>query len=186
MPKPLNDMWPGQRFGKLVLIEKCRHPKRSERCWRVKCDCGNERIVFPNGLRKGATASCGCGHREMLDRRMAESNPALTSVRNLYQSSARKRGLIWLVEEHIFDAIVQYPCTYCGAPPSNKRTHRGRTFVYTGIDRQDNSLGYVPGNIYPCCKMCNQAKSNYSLEKFLEWAERVAERAGKFRATGVA
>jgi hypothetical protein len=183
MPKPLNDMSPGQRFGKLTLIEKCAHPnpKRREKCWRVKCDCGNERIVFPSGLRKGATASCGCGLRKMYIRRKSESNVALTRVRNVYKNSARIRGIEWFLEDELFEAIIAYPCSYCGARPSNKTNHRDRSITYTGIDRIDNSLGYIPGNVIPCCFQCNQAKSTFTLKQFADWSQRVAEKTSMMK-----
>jgi len=180
MPKSLNDMWPGKRFGKLVLLERCKHPspKRPELCWRVQCDCGNQSIVFPNALRRGTTASCGCGLREHYARQKAQSNTALTRVRNTYQCSAKKRGIYWGIDNEIFERIIQDPCTYCGALPSNK-THnrRGDAIVYSGIDRLDNSLGYIPGNVKPCCRQCNNAKATYSYERFVSWAERVAKKA---------
>jgi hypothetical protein len=35
------------------------------------------------------------------------------------------------------------------------------------LDRKDNHLGYLPGNVAPCCGRCNAAKgSRYSYE---EW-----------------
>lgn len=39
-----------------------------------------------------------------------------------------------------------------------------------GIDRVDNDKGYVPGNVSPCCWVCNIAKGTMSLD---EWAEMV-------------
>lgn len=56
----VNDLT-GQRFGKLVAIERAsiRSPNRSA-YWRCQCDCGNEKITSSTCLRKGKTRSCGC------------------------------------------------------------------------------------------------------------------------------
>jgi len=48
----------GQRFGKLVVIEKvCGYPSYS---WKCKCDCGNTKVVRRGNLTSGKSRSCGC------------------------------------------------------------------------------------------------------------------------------
>lgn len=53
----------GQRFGRLVALE--RLPKRSggRYLWRCRCDCGRELNVRADALRSGNTKSCGCSRR---------------------------------------------------------------------------------------------------------------------------
>lgn len=48
-------------------------------------------------------------------------------------------------------------------------------FLYNGIDRVDSKKGYVAGNVVTCCRNCNQAKSDKSIDEFEEWAIRLAE-----------
>lgn len=48
----------GQRFGRLVAIEKTRVDNKT--AWVCKCDCGNLKIVKTGNLRCNATKSCGC------------------------------------------------------------------------------------------------------------------------------
>lgn len=51
----------GQRFGKLTVIEFAEvRNKRS--FWKVKCDCGNEKIVRNDTLK--VIVSCGCVKKE--------------------------------------------------------------------------------------------------------------------------
>jgi len=49
----------GQRFQRLTVqsYEGNSH-------WLCKCDCGNEKTVWGDGLRKGKTVSCGCLRKE--------------------------------------------------------------------------------------------------------------------------
>ena len=57
----------GQRFGKLIVLEKIDYkdtPNRSEALWRCQCDCGNLTTVKGTNLREGRTKSCGCLQRE--------------------------------------------------------------------------------------------------------------------------
>lgn len=58
--KPRIDLT-GQRFGKLVAIEIAETSYKVT-LWRCKCDCGGNKIVSINKLRKviGGVKSCGC------------------------------------------------------------------------------------------------------------------------------
>lgn len=40
-------------------------------------------------------------------------------------------------------------------------------FTFNGIDRLDNSGGYVSGNIVSCCQRCNMAKGKMSAGDFI-------------------
>ena len=49
---------PGERYGKLVVIEEvATFYRRAVRC---SCDCGREKTVTLQALRAGSTKSCGC------------------------------------------------------------------------------------------------------------------------------
>jgi hypothetical protein len=50
----------GQRFGRLVVVERMRQNKRDRPAWRCLCDCGVETIIEGENLRYGHTKSCGC------------------------------------------------------------------------------------------------------------------------------
>lgn len=58
----------GQRFGRLIVIGPS--PKRfwEQCCWVCKCDCGVEGIYPSHNLRKSNTRSCGCYHKEILNK----------------------------------------------------------------------------------------------------------------------
>jgi len=55
----------GQRFGRLVVVSKHKHPTRTEAYWKCSCDCGQETIVSGGCLRRGDTKSCGCYNQEV-------------------------------------------------------------------------------------------------------------------------
>jgi hypothetical protein len=51
----------GQRFGKLVALDKERSNTKSGRAiWLCTCDCGNLTKVLSSNLIHGITKSCGC------------------------------------------------------------------------------------------------------------------------------
>ena len=56
----------GQRFGRLVVVNREGSTRHGLATWRCLCDCGSECVVIGNLLRSGNTQSCGCIHKEML------------------------------------------------------------------------------------------------------------------------
>lgn len=63
--RPRNDLT-GQRFGRLVVLGLADVPDRKGFIfWRVKCDCGTEKIIMQNNIIYGQTRSCGCLANEM-------------------------------------------------------------------------------------------------------------------------
>ena len=58
----------GQRFGRLVVTEeqvpsKYWNGKPSRMCMCI-CDCGKQKAIRVNSLRRGAAKTCGCSQRE--------------------------------------------------------------------------------------------------------------------------
>jgi hypothetical protein len=54
----------GQRFGRLVALERISPPGVGPVLWRTRCDCGTERVERTMRLCSGDTVSCGCLARE--------------------------------------------------------------------------------------------------------------------------
>ena len=65
---------------------------------------------------------------------------------------ATRRGLVWDIPADEYGKLLSLPCHYCGFELS-------KTGV--GLDRKDNSLGYLITNVVPCCWECNTAKFNF-------------------------
>jgi hypothetical protein len=59
---------PGQKFGRLTVVEETRKalPSRpgGKRAALCRCDCGTELVVTLSHLTSGRTPSCGCKRRE--------------------------------------------------------------------------------------------------------------------------
>lgn len=134
-----------------------------------------ERIVAGGPLRYGATISCGCSRRE--DRYNVRAAMLTEQIRYSYELHAAKRNVAWALSEDYFLHIILEPCYYCGVPPANKQTSKsGDKFIYSGIDRISNQLGYTIENTVPCCRTCNRAKSNLTLDEFFTWIRRLIEK----------
>lgn len=91
-----------------------------------------------------------------------------------YQRDAEKRGHSFELTEKQFSELTQQDCYYCGAKPNNivNQKKSNGSYTYNGIDRVDNTKGYTIDNVVPCCKQCNQAKSNQTLQDFFNWGKR--------------
>lgn len=167
MSKKLN--LKGMRFGKIVVVrDSGKSTASGSVVWIVKCDCGNTREYSRKSLRNGDNKSCGCLRRR--DYGVASFNRLYGN----YQHQAKTRGLIFSLSKEEFKKITGKNCYYCGIGPSNyiRKDKRFGGYKYNGIDRVDNTIGYIKDNIVPCCKMCNIAKYNNSQEVFTDWIER--------------
>ncbi len=83
------------------------------------------------------------------------SNPSYKQ----YIASAKQRGHEFKISEKIFNLITKINCYLCGHYNEHLRN---------GLDRFDNSIGYIDSNIRPCCNVCNLVKHKYSFEELTD------------------
>lgn len=101
-------------------------------------------------------------HREQKNANKRRYAQTLNGKWKAYAQGASKRGLTWELSKEDFKSLWQSPCSYCGDEIKT-----------IGIDRVDSSQGYTVENTVPCCKVCNQMKSNYSEKMFLAHVTKV-------------
>ncbi len=171
----------GKKFGKLTVLNfvgyvpytNARKDHLSEGVVRVKCDCGVEKDLKIARIREG-TESCGCNAKNKCgipsSRRLELGIGATNNVYNYYKSNAKKRNLEFNLSKEQFVELTQKNCTYCNAKPSNLKSSKNYygSFLYNGIDRIDSSKGYLIDNCTTCCKNCNYAKSQLTVDEFKE------------------
>lgn len=87
---------------------------------------------------------------------------------NSYKHGAKRRGLVWALSDDEVASLTASPCTYCGTPPDSISSPDHTPWVYSGIDRVDNSQGYEASNVVPCCKCCNEMKMDTPVADFLK------------------
>jgi 5-methylcytosine-specific restriction endonuclease McrA len=75
-------------------------------------------------------------------------------------ASAKSRGTPLYLTQEQWEIKTKY-CSYCGDFIQEKSG--------TKLDRIDNSFGYTDENTVGCCRQCNVAKNNYTLEEFKHW-----------------
>lgn len=173
----------GSKYGRLTAIAETQTGKRSTHLWR--CECGTEKEILTYNVVSGHVVSCGCYQKELLTKnasllnRKPDGVAAFNHVYRNYKARANNRNMIFTLTEDQFKSIITKPCSYCGIEPSQEfasyKAKNSGVFLYNGVDRIDSNLGYVDGNVVPCCWICNRAKGELSTEKFLEWSKRVYE-----------
>lgn len=60
----------GKKFGRLTVISRAENKSKGRAAYfRCVCDCGNEKVVQGQDLRKGTIRSCGCLQKEGASKR---------------------------------------------------------------------------------------------------------------------
>lgn len=165
----------GNRYGDLTVLEYAGSGKEFKNghdggaAWLCICDCGNDHIALGTKLRMGISKSCGCRNR--LPSGEASLNQAISGMK----TRAKARGKAWNLSPDQTRKLVDSSCEYCGVHPSNKvqgNTCNG-AYVYSGIDRVDNDMGYEKENVVACCSDCNKAKGTKTVKEFMEYIKRI-------------
>jgi hypothetical protein len=175
----------GQVFNRLTVVSKVETKGRT--AWLCQCECGITKIIKAESLKDGSTKSCGCLNKEKRIARAGNMyagcvkyHPSETSARRVW----RKRYNDGISFED-FLRISQMNCYYCEAAPNNEQNAAmedkkssqfakdNGTFIYNGLDRTDSSKLHTIDNVVPCCKWCNYAKRERSVEEFEIWIEQI-------------
>ena len=67
--KCANDLT-GQKFGRLIVLEKGKIDFYGHQYWICQCSCGNTTEINADNLKRGLTKSCGCLHSEIIHQRV--------------------------------------------------------------------------------------------------------------------
>ncbi len=166
----------GQKFDLLTVLSRVADKNGAVR-WLCQCKCGKTKEVYACSLKSRSTKTCGSTEcrRIVYPRR----NPAKTHVLYNYKSNAKDRKIAWELSDETFYRLTQQNCRYCGTPPMTERRADGWVYVYNGVDRVVNELGYTEENAVSCCQVCNYAKRTLSEYQFLNWVTKVYHHSAK-------
>lgn len=177
----------GNRYGRLVVLQFAYNKQNTQNknihYWLCQCDCGKQKTISGNDLtRKNtykATKSCGCGHGKGSTRpsKLKSGESSFNRIYYQYVMGAKRRGLSFELSKEFAKQIMSMDCYYCGVSPSNKSFGQRRKgeYVYSGIDRVDNTKGYIESNVVPCCGQCNKSKGKLEYKEFISWIKRITE-----------
>jgi hypothetical protein len=151
----------GTRYGRLTVIKEvapAEEPRGAKaRRFLCRCDCGTDSVVRLGSLRTGHTSSCGCASVESIRARATKHGHTVGgrfSTNYIVWNGIKSRCLnpkdpryhryggkanpvtihpAWLAD---FNSFNRYIMETLGSRQDGQ-----------SIDRIDNTLGYVPGNL---------------------------------------
>jgi hypothetical protein len=149
----------GRRIGNWIVLalhpERYRYSGASFDLWDCRCDCGAERVVFGNNLRRGKSSSCGeCIEREKFRKRVTKhghtSSGRCTSIYGRWKDMRQRcfnpsnprypyyggRGITACERWDRFENYCADRLPTGGDPPPGKSN-----------DRINNDGNYEPGNV---------------------------------------
>lgn len=142
-----------------------------QRIYKTECiNCGSLCLRNYQSIHKQ-----GCSNCYMMPKGQSGCNRLIS----FYKRNAKNANRIFDLSPEHFRNLTSSSCYYCGSPPSmhtkcnkyykealkNKQSIWG-DYIYNGIDRKDNNIGYTQNNCVPCCKFCNTGKRDSSYKEF--------------------
>ncbi len=175
----------GNKIGKWQVLAYIRREigqsKRGTRkiirgIWKCRCECGKESLVESCNLGR---VSLGC--HACRTPRLPSGEAAFRRVIMNYKNAARHRGIDWALTDELARKLFSDRCFYCGSEPQTAyaATRCNGRFVYNGIDRVDNKIGYISSNCVTACEICNFMKGTMSPEKFLAHVRKISSHANR-------
>lgn len=108
----------------------------------------------------------------LLSRKLGRSYNQFVRMYNDYKKSARKRKYVFRLFPLEFYYLTQGTCHYCDKIPQQVKAYRllfnEEPFIYNGIDRKNNYVGYELSNCVPCCWDCNKQKGVLPYQYFVD------------------
>jgi len=140
---------------------KNKHNKKSK-CYVCRCFCGKELVLTDYQLYTKSPKSCGCW------RGLPPGRTVKNKHYGKYLNTAKRKKLVFSLTQDEFDKLVTAPCFYCGREPYRIIRSEDNKFplALNGLDRMNNTKGYIKGNVVSCCPQCNTMKMDYPVLDF--------------------
>lgn len=179
----------GKRFGRWLVLSRGENKNRNHSSWNCLCVCGTKKNVLGAILKNGHSKSCGCLNRDVARSRFIDyykthssyckKEFGVSTFNNLYskyKKGANSRKLVFDLKTNDFKKLTGSNCYYCGQEPKTieKSRHNNGDYIYNGIDRVDNTLGYVENNCVSCCELCNRMKHVLNKDVFITHVKKIS------------
>ena len=167
-------MWTVKRFHSYRAYSNGRAA-----IFECMCECGKIKNKYMWDLARAKRGhfigSCGCIRIKKAIQNFKKQGPK--SIISRYKYHAKDRNYNFTLTNKQAIKILVSNCHYCGEPPSNIAwsTNKHASFYYNGIDRIDNTKGYIINNCVPCCYQCNRCKSDLPYDEFMKWIKKVSK-----------
>ena len=176
----------GRRFGRFLVVAPAPIGRGSQTRWLCKCDCGTERVVFSTSLiasereKRHVVYSCGCAHSGNRHYKWKGGiHISGTHWRQIQVHARNRKRKFKLTIAYVDELWSQQSgrCAITGMPLVIEHKFGGRRprGVTASLDRIDNRLGYVPGNVQWVHKTINRMKHTLSQAEFVDLCAHVVD-----------
>lgn len=162
----------GMKYNRLTVLKRDIDKKG---VWYIcECDCGNIKSIRSNSFVGGHTKSCGCLHKDVASTfAIPDNGSAKNKLYYQYKKKADKKGYEFNLTFEEFISLTKQNCYYCDKQPQQVFKSKKSKYLYNGVDRKNNYLGYTKNNCVSCCSTCNYAKRTQQHDAFVVWIEKV-------------
>lgn len=165
----------GQRFGKLLVLNKDRTNSNGETYYNCICDCGKEVTLIKRSILKAEQ----CRYCSFKKGRKGYKDISLTYWNILLRGAACRGNEFSITIEYAWEIWEKQEgkCAISGANLNlvASQAKCNRTLRTASLDRIDSSKGYIEGNVQWVHKEVNDLKSNWEEEKLLDWIKVIYE-----------
>lgn len=165
MAKPIDIT--GERFGKLVALQRVGSTKHGAALWRLRCDCGGETTAHVGELRAGRRQACRCGlskpkhgmHKTRIHRIWSAMKQRCQNVKKIAYQDYGARGI------YVCEEWQEFLGFHAWAVANGYRDD-------LQIDRIDNDGPYCPENCRWVTAAENMKNKRPARPLGLRWTER--------------
>lgn len=140
----------GERYGKLVALERTTSSSKGEIQLICQCDCGNRHVAKQHELLKGHTKSCGCLRSEVGKKRGLQNTKHGLSSDRIYTIWSRMMDRCYNPSNNRYDDYGGRGVQVCDEWHELTRFHQwALSSGYSdnlSIDRKDVDGNYEPDN----------------------------------------
>lgn len=101
--------------------------------------------------------------KEIVEKEIKPKRIVRTKLESRYKGyieNAIRRNLVFEISFEYFGLLTNSNCFYCG----------GEGY---GVDRINSAIGYIDGNVRPCCGKCNLMKYTHSTDVFMKHIKKI-------------
>lgn len=104
-----------KQFYKLTVIKRVGTDNNRRPLWECQCECGDKTIVASNNLLSGHTKSCGCEHKDVINKYIIKdlTNQQFGFLTALEPTNKREHGCV----------VWKCKCNNCGKITEIRSTH---------------------------------------------------------------
>jgi hypothetical protein len=164
--KVTGKFYPGNRIGKLTIVEFIKVDRQGRNVYECKCDCGNT-IIKASSYAGIRTVSCGCWHIKKY-----EDIPGPYWY-NVIRNAGCRQIEFDITQEEAWKIYLQQ---------EKKCALSGEDIKIGGnasLDRIDSSKGYYKDNVHWVTAEHNKSKMDFSMDRYREMSLHVAITAAK-------